>query len=120
MVMEIVAEELDVGDRRIRDDCVSEMAGKEDEGDIADGVGIVQPRQVSDFKRGLARGIEDLRSALDCGQPPSVHKLLHGEATLNDCGRKEREGTNLEEDFSEYTIGLLPEHGREDDGDAVG
>lgn len=76
VVVEVVAEELNVRDRQCRDLRLREVAREEDEGDIADVFGVVQPLQVSDLERRFARGVEDLRRSLDCGQSPGIDELL--------------------------------------------
>ena len=67
MVVEVVAEELDMRDRRIRDERVREVAGEEDEGDVADVLGVVETGEVPDFERGCAGRVEHLWCALDLG-----------------------------------------------------
>lgn len=67
MVVKVVAEELDVRDRQRRDLRLREMAREEDEGDITDVFGVVQPLQMSNLERRFARGVEDLRRSLDRG-----------------------------------------------------
>ena len=49
MVMQVVTEELDVGDRRIRDIGLRKVAREQNEGDVANIFGVVQPLKVPDF-----------------------------------------------------------------------
>lgn len=86
MVVEVVAEELDVRDRQRRNLRLREVAREEDEGDIADVFGVVEPLQVSDLERRLARGVEDLRRSLNRGQSPSIDELLQNADRVRDRG----------------------------------
>ena len=65
MVVEVVAEKLDVCNGRIRDDAIGEVAGEEDESDITDVFRVIQSWQMSDLERWVTGGVENLRSALD-------------------------------------------------------
>lgn len=86
MVVKVVAEELDVGDRQRCDLRLREVAREEDKGDIADVFGVVQPLQVSDLERRFARGVEDLRRSLYRGQSPSIDELLQNADRVRDRG----------------------------------
>ena len=65
VVVEVVAEKLDVCNGRIRDDAIGEVAGEEDESDITDVFRVIQSWQMSNLERWVTGGVENLRSTLD-------------------------------------------------------
>ena len=78
VIMEVVAEELDVRDRARRDERVRKVAREEHERHVADVLRVLQPGQVPDLERRRARRVQHLRRALDRRQPPRVDEFLGG------------------------------------------
>lgn len=76
VVMEIVAEELDVGDRARRNGRLCEMAREEYESYISNVFSVAEAWYVANFERRFTRGVEDLRRVLDCWLSSRVHKFL--------------------------------------------
>ena len=76
VVMEVVAEELDVRDRLRGDVRVREVAGEEDEGDVADVLGGRGQGEVPDLQGRLAVRVEDLGRGLDGGEAAGVDEFL--------------------------------------------
>lgn len=62
--MKVVAEELYVADRGRGDSCVGKVPREEDEGDVADVLRVRETREVTNFKRRDAGGVEYLWSTL--------------------------------------------------------
>ena len=86
VVVEVVAEELDVRDRLRGNVRVREVAREEDEGDVADVLGGRGQGEVPDLQGRLAVGVEDLGRGLDGGEPAGVDEFLRGCVSGGVCG----------------------------------
>ena len=78
VVVQVVAEVLDVADRRGGDVGLGEVPGEEDEGDVADVVRLDEVGEVPQLEGRVARGVEDLGRALDGGEAAGVDEFLGG------------------------------------------
>lgn len=76
MVMEVVAEELDVADGAGGDGGASKVAGEENEGDIAHVLGAVEALHIADLERRVTIRVEDLRCVLDVREATGIDKFL--------------------------------------------
>lgn len=76
MIVEVVTEVLDVADGRLRNSGVREMTREQDEGHIADILGLSQVGQMLKFQRGVPSCVEDLRRALDGRETSGIDKFL--------------------------------------------
>lgn len=76
VVVEVVAEQLDVRDRVIRHIRLRKVARKEHKSDISNVFGIPQPWHVSDLERRIAISVEYLGSVLDAGLTSSIYEFL--------------------------------------------
>ena len=82
MVVQVVAEELNVRDRGVCDERIGEMAREQNEGHVANVLGVVEPRYMTDFQWRFTRRVEYLRCGLNGGQSTGIHKLLHGRNSM--------------------------------------
>ena len=76
VVVQVVAEVLDVADRCVCDVGVGEVAREEDEGHVADVVCLDEAGEVTKFEGRVASCVEDLRGGLDCGQASRINEFL--------------------------------------------
>ena len=76
VVVQVVAEVLDVADGPVRDLGIGEVSREEDEGHVADVVCLDQTGEVAKLERGVAGRVEDLGRALDGGEAPRVDEFL--------------------------------------------
>jgi hypothetical protein len=77
VVVEVVAEELDVGNGGRGNGRIAKVAGEQNEGHIADIISNAQAGDVSDFKRRIPARVKYLGRVLNGGLPPSIHKFLN-------------------------------------------
>lgn len=78
MVVQVVAEILDVTDGRICDCLIGEVAREQDESDIADVIGLCQTGEMTKLKGWVSGGIQNLRGALNCREASGVDEFLQG------------------------------------------
>lgn len=118
VIVQIVAEELDVGDgRRCNTGC--EVSGEQDERHIASIFRVPQSGNVPNFKRWLAGGIEDLRGVLNRWLAPGIDEfLLTGMSAPSRLPRKG--GTHLKEHLPKDSVCLLLEDRGKDNGNTIG
>lgn len=76
MIMQVVTEQLDVRDRSRGNGRIEEMAREEDESDVSDLIRLTETRDIANFKRWFAVGVEDLRSVLNGWKSPGIDEFL--------------------------------------------
>jgi len=118
MIMEVIAEQLDVRDGPSRNIGVGEVARKENKGHVADIIRVSETRDVSDFERRVPVCEENLGRILDLRQSACIDKFLHDVLWYVDESRMMYQAY-LEKNFSKYAICLFPEDSGEYDGDTV-
>lgn len=78
VIVEVVAEELYVGDGCSSDDAIVKMTGEKDEGNISNIVGVPKTRNVANFEGWVTVRVKDLRRVLDSRLPSCVDEFLVG------------------------------------------
>lgn len=76
VVVEVIAEVLDVADGRFGDGGVGEVTGEKNKCHVANILGLCKTREVAEFQGRVPGGVEDLWRALDRGQTSCVNKFL--------------------------------------------
>lgn len=76
MVVQVIAEQLNMTDGGGSDIGGGKMAREEDKGDVANIFRIDETWKMTNLKRRLMCGVEHLRSALDGRQATSIDKFL--------------------------------------------
>lgn len=76
VVVEVIAEVLDVADGRFGDDGVGEVTGEKNKCHVANILGLCKTREMAEFQGRVPGGVEDLWRALDRGQTSCVNKFL--------------------------------------------
>src|ERR1700733_849240 len=108
MIMEVMAEHLDVRDGPSRNIGVGEVARKENKGHVADIIRVSETRDVSYFERRVPVCEENLGRILYLRQSARIHKFLHEVLWyLNESRRMYQ--AYLEENFSKNAVRLFPE-----------
>ena len=108
-------------DRAVRNIWVGEVPWEQDEGDIANVFSLRQARKMPQLEWRVPCAIQDLWGALDRRQSSSINKFLRVIGRLMKQAQRTTRANApyLQEDLTEYSVSLFPEHGREDNGDAV-
>lgn len=85
VIVQIIAEQLNMGDGGRRHIRIGEVSGKQYKRHVADVFRRLEPRNASQLQRRIAVRVEDLRGILDGRQATSINEFLDNEISVSAC-----------------------------------